>query len=81
VLKNVVLEPMESEAGEFTVLFWKVEQGDSVSEGDELLVVESGEEKTALTVLAPCAGVLVEISEGEDSKVAPGEVLGRIETA
>ncbi len=81
MVENVVLAPAESEAGEFTVLFWKVEQGDSVSEGDELLVVESDEEKTALTVLAPCAGVLVEVSAGEESKVAPGEVLGRIETA
>ncbi len=79
--ENIVLAPAESDAGEFTVLFWKVEQGESVAEGDELLVVESDEEKTALTVLAPCAGVLVEVAAGEESKVAPGEVLGRIEDA
>ncbi len=81
MLENIVIEATASEAGEFTVLFWKVEQGESVSEGDELLVVESDEEKTALTVLAPCAGVLVEVTAGEDSRVAPGEVLGRIEAA
>ncbi len=81
MVENVVIAPVESETGEFTVLFWKVEKGDSVSEGDELLVVESAEEKTALTVLAPCTGVLVEVAAGEESKVAPGEVLGRIETA
>jgi len=81
VLENVVLEATASEDGEFTVLFWKVEQGDRVSQGDELLVLESDEEKTALTVLAPCSGVLVEVTAGEESKVAPGEVLGRIEAA
>lgn len=81
VVQNIVLEPSESEAGEFTVLFWKVEPGERVAAGDELLVLEADEEKTALTVLAPCSGVLIEAAASEESKVAPGAVLGRIETS
>ena len=81
MVESVILKPAESEAGEFSVLFWKVDQGDSVTEGDELLVLEAAEEKTALTVLAPCTGVLVEVVAAEESIVRPGDVLGRIETA
>ncbi len=81
MVRNIILDPADSDAGEFTVLFWKVELGESVSEGDELLVVESDEEKAALTVLAPCDGILVEVAASEDSKVVPGVVLGRIEAS
>lgn len=47
--------------------------------GDELLVVESVEDKTALAVPSPCAGVLAEIVAREGQVVAPGELLGRME--
>ncbi|MCD4690769.1 lipoyl domain-containing protein [bacterium] len=76
--KDVLLEASESEAGTLTVLYWKVEEGMSVLEGDELLVLESDEEKTALTVLAPHSGVLTEITAREESKVEVGDLLGRI---
>lgn len=81
MIQDVVLGRSESEAAEFTVLFWKVDQGERVAEGDELLVLESDEEKTAVSIVAPCDGVLEEIVAGEESKVAPGALLGRIETA
>jgi 2-oxoglutarate dehydrogenase E2 component (dihydrolipoamide succinyltransferase) len=80
VLRDLRLAAGESESDSFTVSYWKTEPGDCVGEGDEVLVVESVEEKTALAVLSPWAGVLAEIVAGEGSAVGPGALLGRIET-
>ena len=74
-----MLEPSETEASEFTVSYWKVDPGERVAEGDELVVVESVEDKTALAVTSRHAGVLREILIPEDETVAPGATLGRIE--
>ena len=48
-------------------------------EGDELLVVESVDDKTALSVISRYTGTLAEILAQEDAKVAPGDRLGRID--
>lgn len=77
--REILLTPTESDSAEFTVSYWKVDPGESVRDGDELLVVESVEEKTALAVTSPCAGVLAEIVAPEGRVVAPGDLLGRIE--
>jgi 2-oxoglutarate dehydrogenase E2 component (dihydrolipoamide succinyltransferase) len=77
--REILLAPADSDSAEFTVSYWKVDPGDPVRLGDELLVVESVEEKTALAVTAPCAGVLAEIVAPEGQVVAPGDLLGRIE--
>jgi len=79
VLKDIILEVTETEATEFTISYWKVDQGAAVREGEELLVVESVEDKTAMAVLSPHAGTLAEILVQEDSTVAPGDRLGRID--
>lgn len=79
MLKDVVLRPEATEAEEFTISYWKVDPGETVVEGDELLVVESVDEKAALTVVAPFSGVLMEIVASEDDTVAPGSLLGRID--
>jgi pyruvate/2-oxoglutarate dehydrogenase complex dihydrolipoamide acyltransferase (E2) component len=80
VRKDVVFAPTLTDAAEFTVSFWKVEPGEAVDAGAELVVLESVEEKTAIAVESPCSGVLAEIVAGEDAAVRPGDVLGRIET-
>ena len=77
--REVLLTPSDSDSAEFTVSYWKIDPGDPVRQGDELLIVESVEEKTALAVLAPCAGVLAEIVALEGQVVAPGDLLGRID--
>jgi pyruvate/2-oxoglutarate dehydrogenase complex dihydrolipoamide acyltransferase (E2) component len=77
--REILLTPSESEATEFTVSYWKVDPGESVRDGDEVVVVESVDEKTALAVAAPCAGVLAEIVAAEGEVVSPGDLLGRIE--
>ncbi len=79
MLKDIVLEATETEATEFTVSYWKVDKGAAVRAGDELLVVESVDDKTALTVISRYAGTLAEILAQEDSTVKPGDRLGRID--
>jgi len=80
LLKDVILGPQDTDVDRFTVLYWKSDVGTVVGEGDELVVVEAEEEKTALVILAPCAGVLVEVLVEEDQEISAGEVLGRIES-
>lgn len=77
--REIFLTPTESDATEFTISYWKVDPGESVRDGDELVVVESVDEKTALAVASPCAGVLTEIVALEGQVVAPGDLLGRID--
>jgi pyruvate/2-oxoglutarate dehydrogenase complex dihydrolipoamide acyltransferase (E2) component len=81
LLKDIILEAGESEASEFTVSYWKVDPGAAVREGDELLIVESVDDKMALSVLSKHSGTLAEILVGEDEKVSAGDRLGRIEAA
>ena len=79
VRKDIVLEVSETDATEFTVSYWKVDAGATVREGDELLVVESVDDKTAMTVISRHTGTLVEILAQEGVTVAPGDRLGRID--
>ena len=80
MLKDIVLEPGDTDATEFTVSYWKVDPGCAVVEGDELVVLESVDDKTAFSVTARHDGVLKEILTAEDATVEPGQTLGRIET-
>lgn len=77
--RDVILRPADTSAQEFTVSYWKVDPGCAVEEGDELVVLESVDDKTALSVLAPHTGTVTEILAREDETVAPGDLLGRIE--
>ena len=79
MLKYVVLDAAEAEATEFTVSYWKVDPGEHVKKGDELLVLESVEDKTALAVASPYTGSLAEILVSEEQTVVAGDRLGRIE--
>jgi len=79
LLKDIVLEATETEATEFTVCYWKVDPGGGVHEGDELLVLESVDDKTALSVISRFTGTLAEVLAQEDAKVATGDRLGRID--
>jgi pyruvate/2-oxoglutarate dehydrogenase complex dihydrolipoamide acyltransferase (E2) component len=79
VTRDIILEVTETEATEFTVSYWKVDPGAKVGEGDELVVVESTEDKTALAVVSPCSGKLAEVLAQEEAVVAPGDMLGRID--
>lgn len=62
---------------EATVAEWLVAEGDSVSVGDVLVVLET--DKVALEVSAEEAGVISQIMVGEDVDVTAGQVLGMLD--
>lgn len=63
----------EDAADEATVSYWLVEEGDEVTEADDL--VEMTTDKAAFSVPSPKSGVLLEklVEEGDD--VSVGDVL------
>jgi len=63
----------EDAANEATVSYWLVEEGEEVSESDDL--VEMTTDKAAFSIPAPKSGVLIEklVEEGED--VSVGDVI------
>jgi pyruvate/2-oxoglutarate dehydrogenase complex dihydrolipoamide acyltransferase (E2) component len=63
----------EDAASEATVSYWLVEEGDEVSESDDL--VEMTTDKAAFSVPSPKSGILLEklVEEGED--VSVGDVI------
>jgi len=69
--------PDLGEVDEVRVVGWLADVGDPVSEGDDLLEVET--EKTTFVVPAPGPGRLAEIVAAEGSTVERGGLLGRIE--
>jgi pyruvate/2-oxoglutarate dehydrogenase complex dihydrolipoamide acyltransferase (E2) component len=62
---------------EATVSCWKVEEGDTVEEGDRLVELTTG--KSVYRVPAPCSGTIAEILVTEGDTVRLGEVLCVIE--
>ncbi len=58
------------------LLFWYVNVGDAVHEGQELCEVETA--KAVFVVTAPAAGALTEICVNETDAVASEQILGRI---
>lgn len=68
---------MTMEAG--LIVEWLVAEGDSVAEGDGVVVIET--EKVSTEVEAPSSGVVVELSCEVDDEVPVGEVIGYIESA
>lgn len=72
-MKEVLLEGLASRVEEATVQAWFSEEGDVVSEGDDL--VELSTEEGTVVITAPVAGVLVEVYYDEGEAVAKGEVL------
>ena len=69
---------MEVQA-ELTATVWKVvvEQGASVAEGDELVILESM--KMEIPVVAPTAGTVTELKGGEEDRINEGDVIAVIE--
>jgi biotin carboxyl carrier protein len=64
---------------EITANVWQVrtEVGQSVSEGDELVILESM--KMEIPVEAPCAGVVSEIRVKPEDQVIEGDVVAVID--
>lgn len=58
------------------LLFWYVEPGSTVVEGQDLCEIESA--KAVVVVTAPASGVLAEILIAEGSAVDSGHLLARL---
>lgn len=69
----------QTEGTRSQILRWLKQVGDPVAENEPLIEIET--DKVTVEVASPGAGVLREIVKGEQEEIAPGEVLGRIETA
>ena len=61
------------------IVEWLVAEGDSVAEGDGIVVIET--EKVSTEIEAPAAGVVVELSCEVDDEVPVGDIIGYIESA
>jgi acetyl-CoA carboxylase biotin carboxyl carrier protein len=66
---------------EITANVWqvRVEVGQQVSEGDELVVLESM--KMEIPVLSPLSGTVTEVRVEPDTQIQEGDVVAVIETA
>jgi 2-oxoglutarate dehydrogenase E2 component (dihydrolipoamide succinyltransferase) len=77
-LIDISLPHDQTEGTQSHVRAWLRSVGDRVTENEPLLEIET--DKVTVEVPAPCTGVLHEILKGADAEVAPGEVLGRIQS-
>src|SRR5580698_6433133 len=69
----------QTEGTRSQVLRWLKNVGETVAADEPLIEIET--DKVTVEVASPGAGILREIVKGEQEEIAPGEVLGRIETA
>lgn len=75
---ELILPDLGMPDAQATVSVWLVGVGREVSEGDRLVEVLCG--STTVDLPAPASGVLVETFVVEDDPLAPGQVLGVIES-
>lgn len=61
------------------IVEWLVAEGDTVAEGDGIVVIET--EKVSTEVEAPASGVVMELSCEVDDEVPVGQIIGYIESA
>lgn len=75
---QVKLPELGAEAGdEATVSYWIAQEGDEVSEGDDL--VEMLTDKANFNVPAPCSGKIVKLCVAENQVVKVGDLLCELE--
>jgi 2-oxoglutarate dehydrogenase E2 component (dihydrolipoamide succinyltransferase) len=77
---EVKLPELGAEAGdEATVSYWIAQEGDAVTEGDDL--VEMLTDKANFNVPAPCSGTITKLCANENEVVKVGDLLCEIEPA
>lgn len=70
---EVLAKGLPSNAEEATIKTWFIEEGDPVTEGDDL--VELVAEDTVITIQAPTTGILAEVYFDEDETVQRDEAI------
>jgi pyruvate dehydrogenase E2 component (dihydrolipoamide acetyltransferase) len=73
---DIILPFLAEGVDEATVSFWKVDEGDDVSDEDEL--VEMFTSKAVFSVPSPTSGIVEEIVATEGEVVKVGQILCRI---
>src|SRR5689334_22792174 len=68
----------QTEGTRSQVLRWLKAVGDTVTAHEPLIELET--DKVTVEIAAPASGVLREIIKAEQEEIAPGDVLGRLET-
>src|ERR1700745_4122826 len=68
----------QTEGTRSQILRWLKSIGDAVAENEPLIEIET--DKVTVEVASPGAGTLREIVKQEQEEIAPGDLLGRIET-
>src|ERR1700724_1098038 len=68
----------QTEGTRSQILRWLKNVGDSVAENEPLIEIET--DKVTVEVASPGSGILREIIKHEQEEIAPGELLGRIDT-
>jgi 2-oxoglutarate dehydrogenase E2 component (dihydrolipoamide succinyltransferase) len=68
----------QTEGTRSQLLRWLKRPGERVEENEPLIELET--DKVTVEVASPASGVLVEILKHEQDEIAPGELLGRIDT-
>lgn len=61
------------------IVEWLVNEGDTITEGDAVVVIET--EKVSTELEAPATGEIVELTYEVDDEAPVGEVIGYIETS
>ncbi len=59
------------------IVEWLVQEGDTVQEGDSIVVIET--EKVQTELEAPASGVIAEISVAADTEVEVGKIIAYVE--
>lgn len=70
---EVLAKGLPSNVEDVTIKTWFVEEGDPVTEGDDL--VELATEDTVITIQAPATGILAEVYFDEDETVQRDEAI------
>jgi 2-oxoglutarate dehydrogenase E2 component (dihydrolipoamide succinyltransferase) len=78
-LVEVKVPQLSESVSEATLLTWHKRVGDAVSEGENLIDVET--DKVVLELPASKSGVLVKIFKGDGEKVGSEELIAQIDTA
>ena len=73
-----IIAPVDQQEGTFVILkSWLKAVGDEIKIDDPVAELET--DKVALEIAAPSNGIIVEIIKAEDTEVAPGELLARMQ--
>lgn len=59
------------------IVEWLVKEGDTIKEGDGLVIIET--EKVETELEAPVSGTIAEIRAKEDAEIPVGEIIAYIE--